>query len=86
MSLARNAARIFGLDLVERQVSSPEEIRQEAEGLSSLAVDGYYFISDATIIGQQQTITDAANRIRLPTMALELDIVRRGALAGYGLN
>jgi putative ABC transport system substrate-binding protein len=86
MDLARDAARIFGLELVERQVTSPEEIRQAAEALSSLAVDGYYFISDATIIGQQQTITDAANRIRLPTMALELDIVRRGALAGYGLN
>jgi putative ABC transport system substrate-binding protein len=49
-------------------------------------VDGYYFISDSTVIGQQQVITDAANRFRLPTMALELDIVRRGALAGYGLN
>ncbi|ANY84141.1 hypothetical protein BB934_38500 (plasmid) [Microvirga ossetica] len=86
MGLARDAAQIFGLDLVERQVTSPEEIRREAEGLSRLVVDGYYFISDATIIGQQHTITDAANRIRLPTMALELDIVRRGALAGYGLN
>jgi putative tryptophan/tyrosine transport system substrate-binding protein len=86
MSLARDAARLFGLELVERQVTSPEQIRQEAEGLDKLGADGYYFISDATVIGQQQIITDAANRVRLPTMALELDIVRRGALAGYGLN
>jgi putative ABC transport system substrate-binding protein len=86
MGLARDAARLFGLELVERQVTSHEAIRQEAEGLGRLGVDGYYFISDSTVIGQQQIITDAANRFRLPTMALELDIVRRGALAGYGLN
>ncbi len=86
MGLARDAARLFGLELVERQVTSHEAIRQEAEGLGRLGVDGYYFISDSTVIGQQQVITDAANRFRLPTMALELDIVRRGALAGYGLN
>jgi putative ABC transport system substrate-binding protein len=86
MMLARDTARLFGLELVERQVTSPEEIRQEAEGLGKLGVNGYYFISDSTVIGQDQVITDAANRFRLPTMALELDVVRRGALAGYGLN
>ncbi len=86
MGLARDAARLFGLELVERQVTSHEAIRHEAEGLGKLGVDGYYFISDSTVIGQDQIITDAANRFRLPTMALELDVVRRGALAGYGLN
>ncbi len=86
MMLARDTARLFGLELVERQVTSPEEIRQEAEGLGKLGVNGYYFVSDSTVIGQDQVITDAANRFRLPTMALELDVVRRGALAGYGLN
>ncbi len=86
MALAREAAQQLGLELVERQVTSPEEIRQEAEGLGKLGVNGYYFVSDATAIGQHDLITDAANRFRLPTMALELDVVRHGALAGYGLN
>jgi ABC-type uncharacterized transport system substrate-binding protein len=86
LAAAREAARAFAVELVERQVASPEAIRQELAALATARADVFFFVSDSTVIGQDQLIIDAANALRLPTMAYEWDLVVRGALAGYGIN
>jgi putative tryptophan/tyrosine transport system substrate-binding protein len=82
----RDAARLLGIELIERQVTSPEEVRQQADALETAIADGFFFIGDTTIGGQDQVIIDAANRKRMPTMASDGDRVVRGALAAYGTD
>jgi putative ABC transport system substrate-binding protein len=86
VAAARDAARLLQIELIERQVTSPEELRKQVSELEAAGADGFFFIGDTTIGGRDQIIIDTANRLRLPTMAPEPDRVVRGALAAYGVN
>jgi putative ABC transport system substrate-binding protein len=82
--LAREAARQLGVQLVERHVSSVEELRHSLQELRPREVDAYFYTTDLIAVSQAELIIDAARIKRLPTMFEEVSIVARGALAGYG--
>src|SRR5262249_4733646 len=84
--LARDAARRLGIDLIERQVASAAQIGERLRALSAGDADAYLFIPDAMVSSQDAVILATANALRIPTMAYELNLVRKGALAGYGVN
>jgi len=79
---ARETAKAFGVEFVEKHVHSPEELRASLAGLEPSEADAIFFVNDAMVLSVVQT----AIARRMVTMAYELDLVANGALAGYGLN
>ena len=85
-ALAREAARQFGVQLVERQATSVEELRQRVGALKAKEADAYFYISDAMVLIQAQLVIDMAMSKKLPTMFSEQNLVAMGGLASYGQN
>ena len=83
---AQSATRLLGIDLVDHEVSSPADIRSRLALLGEAKADAYFFISDSLVNSYGTLILEAANALKMPTMVYELDLVPKGALAGYGLN
>ena len=85
-ALAREAARHFGVQLLERQATSIEELRQRVGALKAKEADAYFYISDAMVTSQAQLVIDMALSKKLPTMFSEQNLVAMGGLASYGQN
>ncbi len=86
VKLARKTAPQLHLELVERHVTSQEDVRASILALKPGEVDAFFYVSDVTVGSQAQVIIDAARAIRLPTMFHERTAVAQGALASYGVN
>ena len=84
--LARKAARDFRVQLVERQATSVEELRQRVDALKAKEADAYFYTSDSMVASQAQLIIDMATSKKLPTMFSEQNLVAMGGLASYGQN
>jgi putative ABC transport system substrate-binding protein len=82
--LGREAARQLGVQLVERHVSSVEELRLGLQQLKPREVDAYFYTTDLMAVSHAELIIAAARVKRLPTMFEEIGIVAKGALASYG--
>src|SRR5262245_4784358 len=85
-TLAREAARHFRVQLVERHVTSVEELRQALQALKAKEVDAYFYTTDGMVTSQAQLVIDMATSKRLPTMFSEQSLVAMGGLASYGQN
>jgi putative ABC transport system substrate-binding protein len=85
-ALAREAARHFGVQLVERQATSVEQLRQRVGALKAKEAGAYFYISDAMVTSQAQLVIDMATSKKLPTMFAEQNLVAMGGLASYGQN
>ena len=85
-ALAREAARQFGVKVIERHAASVEELRQDLGAIKAKEVDAYFYISDAMVTSQAQLVIDMATSKRLPTMFSEQSLVAMGGLASYGQN
>ena len=83
---AREAGQTLRVEVVGRQVTSVEALRAAVRGLKAEPADAYFFLADAMVISQAQAIIDAANAIRLPTMAQDPELAAKGALASYGIS
>ena len=84
LAAAREAATKLGIDLAAQQVASAQEIRERLRTLSAAEAEAFFFVSGALITSHAALIVEAANALRLPTMVLDVGIVRAGALASYG--
>ena len=84
--LAREEAKRLGLKLVERHVTSSDEVKQALQALKAGEADAYFFTPDTMVVGQAQLIIDAAKAKKLATMFQEQSLVAKGALASYGNN
>src|SRR5262245_49528762 len=82
--LARVEAKRLGLKLLERHVSSVEELRSTLKGLRGGEADAFFYTPDAMVGSQVQLIIDTANAKKLATMFQERGLVIKGALASYG--
>jgi putative ABC transport system substrate-binding protein len=58
MGLARDATRQLGVDLVERQVTSPQDIQDRLRDLSAADADAFFYVGDSTVISQIVSILD----------------------------
>ena len=85
-ALARQAGKQFGIQLVERQATSVEELRQRVGALKAKEADAYFYTTDAMVISQGQLVIDMATSKKLPTMFSEQSLVAMGGLASYGQN
>src|SRR5262245_17936240 len=85
-TLAREAARHFRVQLVERHATSVEELRRRLGAFKAGEADAYFYISDAMVLSQAKLVIDMAMSKRLPTMFSEQGLVAMGGLASYGQN
>jgi putative tryptophan/tyrosine transport system substrate-binding protein len=76
----------MGIQFVERQVTSVEELQAGIHALRAGEVDAYFAVSDPMVHNQDQLIIDAARVKRLPTMGDFLSFVIKGGLASYSVN
>jgi putative ABC transport system substrate-binding protein len=83
---AREAARQLKVEVVERQVASVEELRLGLSALKADEADAYFYINDAMMASQAQSVIDAARAKKLPTMFQEPSLVAQGALVSYGVS
>jgi putative ABC transport system substrate-binding protein len=82
--IARDAARQLKLELVERHVTSVEELRAGLRALRPGEADALLYVADAMVASQMELIIESARAKKLPTMVQERGSVERGALAAYG--
>jgi ABC-type uncharacterized transport system substrate-binding protein len=82
----REVARELKVELIERPVTSSDELRTSLRALKPRAADAYLQAGDATIVSQTDLILEIARAKKLPTMFSDETSVIRGGLACYGLN
>ena len=84
--LAREAARQLGLELVERQVGSVQELQEGLKALRVGEADAYFYVADGMVASQAQQIIDTARAKKLPTIFQDTALVAKGALVSYGVS
>ena len=85
-TLARQVGQHLGVQLIERHVTSVEELRQRRGALKAREADAYFYTTDGMVTSQAQLVIDMATSKKLPTMFSEQSLVAMGGLASYGLN
>jgi ABC-type uncharacterized transport system substrate-binding protein len=81
---AREAAGKLDIEVAAQQVTSVEGIRDRLHTLAATEADAFFFVTDFLVTVNTPLVIEAANALRLPTMATNVTLVRMGALAGYG--
>jgi putative ABC transport system substrate-binding protein len=84
--LARDTARQFHVQLIERHATTLEELRQRLGELKAKEVDAYFYISDSMVMSQAQLVIATLTSKGLPAMFPEQSLVAMGGLASYGQN
>jgi putative ABC transport system substrate-binding protein len=82
----RDAARLLKVELLERRVTSVEELRAGLRALRAGEADAYLSGTGAMVISQAALVIDTARAKKLPTMFSERDSVVNGGLASYGVS
>jgi len=84
VKFARDAARRLRVALVERPVTSAEELRTAVAAFRPMEADAYFHVSDAMVVSQTDLLVEAVKANRLPAMFTTKDAVTKGGLAAYG--
>ena len=84
--LGREAARKMGIQLIERHVTSDEELQNNVRTLKDGEAYAYLAVSDPIASNQSQVIIEAAITKRLPTMFDFLLHVTKGGLSSYTVS
>ena len=84
--LAREAARTLGMELIERHVTTTQQLREQVRGIAATDADACFFVADAMVLSHDSVVLERTTALRMPTMATYADPVARGALAGYGTS
>ena len=83
---AREAANNLGLELVERQVASIEDLKKALQSYRAGEADAFISVSDAMVDSQIQLVIDTGKTKNLPTMLYEPSSVLQGGLATYSAD
>lgn len=86
LTSAREAARELQLEIVEKQVSSVQDLRAYLTAFRPQDADAFFYINDAMVRSQAQIIIDTMRAKKVPTMFSFPSIAAQGALAGYGVS
>jgi putative tryptophan/tyrosine transport system substrate-binding protein len=87
LKATREAAKRLGLELVEVNVTSTDElVRRSKELLTRKMGDGIVYPPDATVNAALRSIQPQINRERLPSIAANIGRVHEGALAAYAAD
>lgn len=86
LDLGRRAARQLGIDVLERPVRTVDELHAALRALRPGEADGVMHVSDAMITSDADYIVQVAGKLKLATLFQDKEVVKRGALASYGLS
>ena len=86
IKIARDAASRLKVGLIERRVTSVDELRAGLRALRPGEADAFFYVSDAMVSSQAELIIETARAKRLPTMLQDHGSVAKGALASYGVS
>jgi putative ABC transport system substrate-binding protein len=86
VKLARQAAGKLGIHLVERHMSSGDDLVAQVRALRPGEMDALMPVGDSLVTSALLSVIDVARERKLPVVAHELNLVERGALAAYGAN
>ena len=81
--LTREGAKKLGLELVEVDITTREELRQKLPALTGKIGDAIFLQPDALITAGIENIAKQAVAERLPVIPAIVENVRRGTLAAY---
>jgi putative tryptophan/tyrosine transport system substrate-binding protein len=84
VKLARAAAHQLKVEILERRVTSVEELRAAVRALRPGDADAYFQMPDAMVTSQTDLILETTNAQRLPAVFQYKDAVTKGGLASYG--
>ena len=82
--LGRDEAVRQKIKLVERHVTSINELNIALDALKVGEFDAYLYTPDAMVVSQSQRVVDVARVKKLPTIFHDQVVVARGGLASYG--
>jgi ABC-type uncharacterized transport system substrate-binding protein len=79
----RKAAQNLGLELVERQVRSVDELHDALHAFRTGEADAYFAASDAMLDRESSSVIEMTKANRLPSMFYLQRVVASGGLASY---
>jgi putative tryptophan/tyrosine transport system substrate-binding protein len=82
LTSAREAARELQVEIVEKQVTSVQDLRAYLTAFKAQDADAFFYINDAMVRSQAQMIIDTMRTKKVPTMFSFPSIAAQGALAG----
>jgi putative tryptophan/tyrosine transport system substrate-binding protein len=82
----REAARHLGLEFIERQVASPEELDKAVRAFRADEADAYLAVSDAMVDRHADIIIEMGKALRVPTLFYQQELVVKGGLVSYSVN
>lgn len=85
-AVAREAASVLGVRLLERQVASGDEVLMIVDHLDTDIVDAILILPDSLVVNLGNVIIERAAEARIPVMFHEAEWVERGGLASYGAS
>lgn len=83
-ALARKSAEKLGLEVVERDIKSAEELKKSLGSLQEGKGDSLFHVPDDLVESEADFIFETARQKRLPTMFEGEQWAIKGALAAYG--
>lgn len=84
--LREEVARLGGVEFVERQFASVEELQARIRSVKAKEVDAFFQLSDSMVNSQAELIIETARINKLPTMFLDESSVIKGGLASYAVS
>ncbi|MCX7794564.1 MAG: ABC transporter substrate-binding protein [Thermodesulfovibrionales bacterium] len=85
VKVMREVAKKLGIELIETTISSTKEVPQAANSLVS-KVHIIVITTDNTTVAGLEEIVKICNEKKIPLFAGDLESVKRGAIAAYGLD
>jgi putative ABC transport system substrate-binding protein len=82
----REAARRLGLEFMERQVASPEELDKAVRAFRADEADAYLAVSDAMVDRHADIIIEMGKALRLPTAFYQPELVAKGGMVSYSTD
>ncbi len=80
----REAAKTLGVTLAEKHVGSKDDVVTVMKSVAQSEYDAFFHLGEAKVTGAVDAVIEAANKIKLPTMAHEEGFAQKGMLAAYG--
>jgi putative ABC transport system substrate-binding protein len=84
--VVRGTAGTMGIQLIERHVTTVEELQSAVRGLRAGEADAIFEVSDALTVIQDRMIVETAITKKLPTMFINHSSVTKGGLASYSVS
>ncbi|MGH9425437.1 MAG: ABC transporter substrate-binding protein [Terriglobia bacterium] len=86
LNATREAARRFGLELVDVNVTSGDELKQKAISITRKVGDALFLPPDAIVNAAIREVAQQAINEKIPSVSANEGNVKRGALAAYSAN